>query len=363
MASSEPLSLDVLASLFEKEAAKPGRDELEQALAALEGDYAGRGVELKKVASGFRFQVRSNLSAWINRLFEEKPQRYSQALLETLAIIAYRQPVTRGEIEDLRGVSVSSSIIRTLLDREWIKTVGHREAPGRPELLATTKQFLDYFNLDTLAKLPTPLQLDELPTAAPGLFAAAGQSAADADDGAAGRADPGPVAANAPSAVNEQAAVDGDDGGAAGRADPGPVAADKQSAADADAADQAEPGSAAADGQSAAGAAVDAPSAANAPSAVDGDDGGAAGRADPGPVAADKQSAADADGTADRAEPEPAAGDGQPTVDAAAAGTADQTEPEPAVADKQSAVDADGMASQPESGLLAAEGASSSSES
>lgn len=235
MASSEPLSMDVLSSLFEKEAVKPGRDELEQALAALEEEYAGRGVELKKVASGFRFQVRSSLSAWINRLFEEKPQRYSQALLETLAVIAYRQPVTRGEIEDLRGVSVSSSIIRTLLDREWVKTVGHREAPGRPELLATTKQFLDYFNLDTLAKLPAPLQLDELPTAEPGLFAADGQSSLDA------------------AAADGQSAADAAAAGAADRPGPGLVAADGQSAADAaaaGAADRPESGLFVAGGQS-----------------------------------------------------------------------------------------------------------------
>ena len=133
-------------------------------------------MELKEVASGFRFQVRSELAGWINRLFEERPQRYSQALLETLAIIAYRQPVTRGEIEDIRGVSLSTGIIRTLFEREWIKVVGHRDVPGHPELLATTYQFLDYFNLKELAELPSLGEIRDISQVEPDLFDSAGQA-------------------------------------------------------------------------------------------------------------------------------------------------------------------------------------------
>lgn len=126
-------------------------------------DCRGRPIELKQVASGYRLQVRADFSPWVSRLFEERPGRYSRAFLETLAIIAYRQPVTRGEIEDIRGVTVSSSIVRALQDRGWIQVVGHKEVPGRPALLGTTKQFLDYFNLKSLDELP-PLRefLDDM---------------------------------------------------------------------------------------------------------------------------------------------------------------------------------------------------------
>ena len=117
-------------------------------------EYRSRPIELKQVASGYRFQIKTDLSRWVSRLFEEKPPKYSRALLETLAIITYRQPVTRADIEDIRGVSVSSSIIQTLLEREWIRVVGHKEAPGRPGLYGTTKQFLDYFNVTSLSELP-----------------------------------------------------------------------------------------------------------------------------------------------------------------------------------------------------------------
>ena len=154
MAVHEPLSVNQLVALFEQEPEAPDRASVRAALAALQEDYAGRGVTLKEVASGFRFQVHGDCAKWVNKLFAERPQRYSRALLETLAIIAYRQPLTRGEIENIRGVSVSANIIRTLQEREWIRIVGHRDVPGRPELLATTKQFLDYFNLKKLADLP-----------------------------------------------------------------------------------------------------------------------------------------------------------------------------------------------------------------
>lgn len=152
-ASARPLSLDDLGRLFEKAEAPPV-EALTAALAELSAEYQSRPVQLQRVASGYRFQVGAAFSPWVSRLFEEKPVRYSRALFETLAIIAYRQPVTRGEIEDIRGVSVSSNIIRTLLEREWVNVVGHREVPGRPALYATTKEFLDYFNLQSLRDLP-----------------------------------------------------------------------------------------------------------------------------------------------------------------------------------------------------------------
>lgn len=133
---------------------RPPRDQILAALEDIESDCEGRGFELKQTGSGYRFQVRNELSEWISRLWEEKPKKYSRALLETLALIAYRQPITRGDIEEIRGVSVSSEIIKTLLEREWVRVVGHRDVPGRPALYATTKQFLDYFSLQSLEELP-----------------------------------------------------------------------------------------------------------------------------------------------------------------------------------------------------------------
>lgn len=155
-AAQRPLSIAEMAGLFPEDE-KPDVDAIRNALADLTEDYQTRPIELKEIASGFRFQVRGALSPWVSRLFEERPARYSKAFLETLAIIAYRQPVTRGEIEDIRGVSVSTLIIRSLLEREWVQVVGHKEVPGRPALYATTAQFLDYFNLKSLNDLP-PLQ-------------------------------------------------------------------------------------------------------------------------------------------------------------------------------------------------------------
>ncbi|MFU8797639.1 MAG: SMC-Scp complex subunit ScpB [Gammaproteobacteria bacterium] len=153
MAAGEPLSLDRLQALFE-ENQQPSKDELHNILAEIKIIYTDRAIALKELASGYCFQVKSDLSPWIGRLWEERPARYSRALLETLAIIAYRQPVTRAEVEDIRGVSVSSTIIKTLQDREWIRIVGHRDTPGKPSLWATTRQFLDYFNLKNLEELP-----------------------------------------------------------------------------------------------------------------------------------------------------------------------------------------------------------------
>ena len=153
-AAGGPLTLDHFLGLFADEE-RPPRDDVISALASLERDYTGRGVELAQVAGGYRVQVRQSVAPWVSRLWEEKPARYSRALLETLALIAYRQPITRGEIEDIRGVAVSTNIIRTLSEREWIRVVGHRDVPGRPALFATTRKFLDYFGLRSLNDLPT----------------------------------------------------------------------------------------------------------------------------------------------------------------------------------------------------------------
>jgi len=135
----------------------------------LSDDYAERGLELKEVASGFRIQVREDANPWIARLWEERPQRYSRALLETLALIAYRQPITRGDIEEVRGVSVRTNIIRTLQEREWIRVVGHRDVPGKPALFGTTRVFLDYFNLASLDNLPSLAEIKDMGSIEPEL--------------------------------------------------------------------------------------------------------------------------------------------------------------------------------------------------
>lgn len=140
---------------------RPPLKEVELAIEAITDEYLSRPIELKKVANGYRFQIKQDLSHWVSRLFEERPPKYSRALLETLAIIAYRQPVTRADIEDIRGVSVSSSIMQTLLEREWIKIIGHKEVPGRPGLYGTTKDFLDYFNISSLNELPTLTEIQQ----------------------------------------------------------------------------------------------------------------------------------------------------------------------------------------------------------
>lgn len=168
LAAAEPLSLERLQSLF-PEGSEPERGELRRAVAELDADYGDRGIEIREVASGFRIQVRDTFAPWVSRLWEERPTRYSRAMLETLAIIAYRQPCTRGEIEEIRGVSVNTTIIRTLQDRGWIRVVGHREVPGRPEMLATTRRFLDYFNLKSLDQLPTLMELRDLDAVNPEL--------------------------------------------------------------------------------------------------------------------------------------------------------------------------------------------------
>lgn len=155
LAAGEPLTEERILNLFAEEE-KPNREVLKAALQALKDDAKNRGIELVEVASGYRFQVKSEWATWVSKLWQEKPQKYSRALLETLALIAYRQPITRGEIEDIRGVVVSSSIIKILQEeREWIRVVGYKEVPGRPALYATTKDFLDYFGLKDLQDLPS----------------------------------------------------------------------------------------------------------------------------------------------------------------------------------------------------------------
>ena len=167
LAAGEPLPLERLEMLFADAPQPPDRQTLRQALAALAQDYAGRAIELKEVASGYRVQIRQTFAPWVNRRWEERPPKYSRAMLETLALIAYRQPITRGEIEQVRGVSVSSSLIKSLLERGWIRVVGHREVPGRPALYATTRAFLDYFDLKSLDELPSLAELTALDAAPP----------------------------------------------------------------------------------------------------------------------------------------------------------------------------------------------------
>lgn len=161
LASAGSLSLDQMLQLFEEDAV-PEKKQLREVLVELTDDYAGRGMQITETGSGWRIQVRAEYADWVSRLWEEKPARYSRALMETLALIAYRQPITRGEIEDVRGVSVSSNIIKTLQEREWIRVVGHRDVPGKPALYATSKIFLDYFNLKSLNDLPSLAEIRDL---------------------------------------------------------------------------------------------------------------------------------------------------------------------------------------------------------
>ena len=176
LAAQQPLTLPMLGALFAEDEAV-GHADLAQAVHALQQECAGRGVELVEVASGFRYQVRQEVHAWVARLWSERQTRYSRALLETLALIAYRQPITRGEIEQIRGVSVASSIMRTLEEREWIRVVGYRDVPGKPALFGTTRNFLDYFNLKSLDQLPTLAEIRDLEDLEPQLTLVAGVSA------------------------------------------------------------------------------------------------------------------------------------------------------------------------------------------
>jgi segregation and condensation protein B len=161
LAAGRPLTLDELLSVFDERDGSIA-DEVKSALATLTQEYETRGLELLEVASGFRVQIRAAVAQPVARLWQERPAKYSRALLETLALIAYRQPITRGEIEQIRGVAVNPNIIKTLHERNWIRVVGHRDVPGKPELLGTTREFLDYFSLKKLDDLPTLAQLKEL---------------------------------------------------------------------------------------------------------------------------------------------------------------------------------------------------------
>jgi segregation and condensation protein B len=161
LASGGPLSLDMMLTLFLDEE-QPEKKELREVLDQLKQDYEGRGIEVVEVGSGWRIQVVEEVSLWVSRLWTERAPRYSRALMETLALIAYRQPITRGDIEDIRGVSVSTNIIKTLLEREWVRVVGTRDVPGKPSLYGTTREFLDYFNLKTLDELPPLAEIRDL---------------------------------------------------------------------------------------------------------------------------------------------------------------------------------------------------------
>jgi segregation and condensation protein B len=190
LAAGRPLTMDELVSVFDERDGS-NADEVRAAIAALTADYETRGLELLEVASGYRIQIRAGVAQPVSRLWQERPTKYSRALLETLALVAYRQPITRGEIEQIRGVAVNPNIIKTLLERTWIRVVGHRDVPGRPELLGTTRGFLDYFSLKKLDDLPTLAQLKELEDlrvqlSLPGADA---QVAIAADAGAAGDSD------------------------------------------------------------------------------------------------------------------------------------------------------------------------------
>ena len=167
LAAGEPVTIKRLQKLFSEQ--ELTHTDIAKAIEKLSEDFEDRGIELIEVSSGFRLQTKTILQPWISRLWEEKPKKYSRALLETLALIAYRQPVTRGEIEDVRGVAVSSYIIRTLMDREWIRVLGYRDVPGKPAMFGTTKEFLDYFNLKSLQELPTLAEIKDIETLIPEL--------------------------------------------------------------------------------------------------------------------------------------------------------------------------------------------------
>ena len=160
LSSSRPISIDDILKVFEDP--KPSKDEIRKALNQIDKDCFTRGIELKKIASGYRFQVKQSLSQYIAKLWEEKPQKFSKATLETLSLIAYKQPITRGEIEEIRGVAVGTQLIRGLMERGWVKIVGQRDVPGRPSLYSTTKEFLDYFGLQHLRELPELPSLPDL---------------------------------------------------------------------------------------------------------------------------------------------------------------------------------------------------------
>lgn len=220
LAAGKPMDIARLESLFEDEE-RPPRDQIKAALEEIEGDCRGRGFQLKHIASGYRLQVNQELAPWVNRLWDEKPKRYSRAMLETLSLIAYRQPLTRGDIELVRGVAVSSDIIKTLQERDWVRVVGHRDVPGRPALYATTKQFLDYFNLRSLEHLPALSEIKDFAELDPELELALG---VDANTEALATS----VAANDEVVANENDVLDDNQSFALGRQTDGTEPADSE---------------------------------------------------------------------------------------------------------------------------------------
>lgn len=217
LAAGQPLSPLQLSALF-GESEPIASEAIAQALAELREDYAESGVELVEVASGFRFQVRHDVHAWVSRLWTERQTKYSRALLETLALVAYRQPITRAEIEQIRGVAVSTNMVRTLEEREWIRVVGHRDVPGRPALFGTTRQFLDYFNLRSLDQLPALSEIRDIEELEPELDLAGipGATEPTGDDAVL---DADALAEAAGSAVRRTGAADEDDVPREARAD------------------------------------------------------------------------------------------------------------------------------------------------
>jgi segregation and condensation protein B len=214
LAAGRPLAADELAGLFDERDGSTG-PEVQAALAALRAEYETRGIELVEVASGYRIQIRASLAQPVSRLWQERPAKYSRALLETLALVAYRQPITRGEIEQVRGVQVNPNIIKTLLERGWIRVVGHREVPGRPELLGTTREFLDYFGLKKLDDLPALAELKEIEDLRVQLSLPSAETVTPAAPGAS-------AAAKAAAGDSLEAAADEDEMEAADAADPRP---------------------------------------------------------------------------------------------------------------------------------------------
>lgn len=213
LAAGRPVPLQQLQSLFD-ERERPTLEQLQQALTALAEEYAERGIELAEVSSGWRIQVRARYVDAVSRLWQERPARYSRALLETLALIAYRQPITRSEIEEIRGVSISSTIMRAMQERNWIRVVGHREVPGRPELLGTTREFLDYFGLRSLDQLPTLAELKDVETIGVQLELPAGDvspaTPSEPPEGAAAAGPDAPAAAAADADTPSDGETDGD---------------------------------------------------------------------------------------------------------------------------------------------------------
>ena len=225
LAAGRSLGLDDLAQLF-SDGERPPSAAIRAALVALEQDYTGRAIELRETASGVRVQVRREFATEVSRLWPERPQRYSRALLETLSLIAYRQPITRAEIEAVRGVAVNPNIVRTLLERNWVRVVGHREVPGRPELLGTTREFLDYFGLRTLSELPPLAELRGLEEIAPQMNLPVGLSEDGLDESAAPAAVPEPSLSDYDSEADDDAGHEPEISAASGMVAAGPDPAD-----------------------------------------------------------------------------------------------------------------------------------------